>query len=228
MVTSLISLVKIPSKKGGTMWLSLIWSSVRQWWSHALFTVTLSQPLKCKLLGFLSPLETRSWVGRGRGCLPGPSPIGPHWNAVLSSFCQQHSVPFPHVYSDCPSLVSFCPFVKNKDFYSSIQAISGKVLCKVEGLQLHSSSRSSVLRRHNHYFYLLLETFAEVKKNLCQGWKLAGGAEINIRLPVGLSCSFRIQLACGLSNIQLGFFQGFRCSPVLRLKLCFFFFFFGE
>lgn len=98
-----------------------------------------------------------------------------------------HSLTSSRMWADCPSLVSFCPSIKNKDPYSSIKSIAKKILCKVEGLQLHSSSLSSVFRRHSHYFYLLLKTFAEVKKKSLP-WmiKIAGGAEINICLIIDL------------------------------------------
>lgn len=124
--------------------------------------------------------------GAGRTVVfSGSSFILSYWNPVLFYFWKWHSLPFPHMCSDCPSLGSFCPSNKNKDFHSSIKSISRIILCKVEGLQLHSSSLSSMFRRHSHYFYLLLKTFRSEKKNLYQGWQRAGDAEMNICLPIG-------------------------------------------
>lgn len=161
--------------------------------------------------------------------------ILPHWNPVLLQFqfYKGHSLTFSHMWADRPSLVSFCPSIKNKDPYSSIKSIAKKILCKVEGLQLHSSSLSSTFRRHSHYFYLLLKTFAEVKKKIFTVDNKDSRGCRNKHLPDHWFIHLKYNQHIAKINIQLVLFEEFQFSKVLRLYIpCFFlfafFFFFKE
>lgn len=131
----------------------------------SLFNITLCQTSELQIVRPCQSYVEAAVCGAGRTVVFSDSSfILSYRNPVLFYFWKWHSLPFPHMCSDCPSLGSFCPSNKNKDFHSSIKSISRIILCKVEGLQLHSSSLSSMFRRHSHYFYLLLKTYRSEKK----------------------------------------------------------------